>query len=121
MVVAAHSSSDMSPPQVIAQDSKSPLSCTTQQQQHRHNHDQQQQPQQQHPQKQQAAVTGQPGAGAIQRRTAVLECEDSERWKGYTESLWKAALWEEGDEWTIYQVRASCVCVWGGGGGRVFH
>lgn len=39
------------------------------------------------------------------RRIAVLECEDSERWKGYTESLWKAALWEAGDEWTIYQVR----------------
>jgi hypothetical protein len=40
----------------------------------------------------------------VDRRVAVLECEDSDRWKGYTESLWKAALWEEGDEWTIYQV-----------------
>lgn len=38
------------------------------------------------------------------RRMAVLECEDSERWKGYTESLWTAALSEEGDEWTVYQV-----------------
>lgn len=30
----------------------------------------------------------------VLRRVAVLECEDSERWQGYTESLWKAALWE---------------------------
>jgi hypothetical protein len=44
------------------------------------------------------------------RRIAILECEDSERWKGYTESLWRAVLWEEGDEWTVYQVGAS----WGG-------
>jgi hypothetical protein len=41
----------------------------------------------------------------------VLECEDSERWKGYTESLWKASLSEEGDEWTVYQVRLSMTCV----------
>lgn len=41
------------------------------------------------------------------RRIAVIECEDAERWRGYTESLWKAALQEEGDEWTMFQVRGA--------------
>jgi hypothetical protein len=65
-----------------------------------HRHKQQQLTQQSEPQQQQHQEQA-PGT----RRVAVLECEDAEKWKGYTESLWKSALWEEGDEWTIYKVR----------------
>lgn len=38
------------------------------------------------------------------RRVAVLDCEDAERWLGYTEQLWKEALAEEGDTWDVFWV-----------------
>ncbi|WIA35658.1 hypothetical protein OEZ86_004070 [Tetradesmus obliquus] len=40
------------------------------------------------------------------RQIACFECEDAKKWEGYTESLWKEALLEPGDEWTLYKACA---------------
>ncbi|KAF8057940.1 GGP4 [Scenedesmus sp. PABB004] len=40
------------------------------------------------------------------RRVALLECEDAPKWAGYTESLWRAAVEEPGDEWRVWRACA---------------